>query len=78
MLDPEKSVNKLFENVLCKGRAYSKLFQGGGRAPHFDIFSGRVALGQIEERNYSRGYGVMLPRKLFENLGSVVVVLVLF
>ena len=48
-LDPEKGVNKLFENVLCKGRIQI-FFQVGGRGPRFDIFSGRVALKQIEEQ----------------------------
>ena len=39
-LDPEKDVNQLFEDVLCKG-SIQNFFQGGGRALHFDIFSGR-------------------------------------
>ena len=33
-LDPEKGVNKLFENVLCKWRI-KNIFQGGGRGAHF-------------------------------------------
>ena len=32
-----KGRNKLYENVLCKGRIQI-FFQGVGRAPHFDIF----------------------------------------
>ena len=77
-LDPEKGVNKLFVNVLCKGRI-QVFFQRGGKGPHFDIFfrwsyfeanrGTKTALG---------GHGGMLPRKCFENLGSVIAILVLF
>ena len=48
-LDPEKGVNKLFENVLCKGRIQN-FFRGGGRGPYFDIFSSTVTSRQIEEQ----------------------------
>ena len=40
-LDPEKGVNKLFENVLRKGRIQN-FFQRGEWKSYFDIFSGRV------------------------------------
>ena len=40
-----------------------------------DIFSGRVT---SRNKNISRGYGGMLPQKCFENLSSVLVILVLF
>ena len=48
-LDPEKGVNKLFENVLCKWRIQN-VFQGDGRGAYFDIFSGRVTSRQIEKQ----------------------------
>ena len=36
-LDPEKSVNKLFENVSCQRRIQNCFYQG--RAPNFVTFS---------------------------------------
>ena len=62
-LDPKKGENKLFQNVLCKGRIQN-FFQGSGRGPHFHIFfwqsyfevnrGTKTALG---------GYGGMLPQR---------------
>ena len=80
-LDPETDVNKPFENVSCQGRI-QKFFQGGStKFNHFfkRIFSGRVNFKQlISTKNDSRGSRSMLPRKTFENLHSVMVILVLF
>ena len=52
-------------------------------APIFDVFSsvvfsGRIILKHNENRKGLRGSGVMLPRKIFENLHTVVAILVLF
>ena len=50
------------------------------RAPNFDIFSsevcyGRMKLKHVEEQKFSRS---MLPQKVFENLPTVMAILVLF
>ena len=62
-------------------RCIQKLFRGG--APNCDIlssvvFSGRIILKHVENEKCSRGSGGMLPRKIFENLHAVVVILVFF
>ena len=53
-LDPEKGVNKLFENVLCKWRIQN-FFQGGGRGADFDVFSGKVTSRQIDKQKQLQG-----------------------
>ena len=53
-LDPEKGINKLFENVLCKWRSQN-FFQGGERGAHLDIFSGRVTWRHIEKQKQLQG-----------------------
>ena len=53
-LDPEKGVNKLFENVLCKWRIQN-FFQEGIKGAHFDIFSGRVTSRQIDKQKQLQG-----------------------
>ena len=62
--DPEKGVNKLFENVLCKCRIQN-FFQGGGRGAHFDIFSGRAISRQIDKQKQRQEVEGMLPGKSF-------------
>ena len=42
------------------------------------VFSGKIILKHIENKKDSRGSGGMLPRKVFENLHTVVAILVLF
>ena len=65
------------ENAVRKGRIQN-FFQGSGRAPHFDIFPAELLRGKSRDKNSSRGARGMLPRNFFENLGSVIVILVLF
>ena len=42
------------------------------------MFSGRIIMEHIENKKVSKGSGGMLPRKIFENLHTVVAILVLF
>ena len=70
--NPKTGVNKPFENVSGQ-RRIQNLFQG--RAPIFVTFQtffffGRVTviLSNLSTKNDSRGFGGMLPPKMFENL----------
>ena len=70
------SGNKLFENVSCQGRIgkghqISSLFQ-----EYF--FSAELVISNLSNKNDSRGSGGMLSRKKFENLHTIMAVLVLF
>ena len=80
-LNSETGVNKPFENVSCQGRI-QKFFEGRGinfchffqaycfRKSYFQAFSvPKTTLG---------GSGGMLPWKIFENLHTTMVILVLF
>ena len=62
--------------------AYSELFSGRGH-PFSSIFqaqffSAELILSNLSNKNDSRGSGGMLPRKNFENLHTVMAILVLF
>ena len=61
---------------------YSKNFLGREHPnlPYFQtfFFSGRIVLKNIDNKKGSRGSGGMFPRKIFENLHTVVAILALF
>ena len=64
---------------LCLRRIQEFFFREG--APKIAIFSnvffsGKIILKHIENKKGSRGSGGMLPRKFFENLQTVVAILV--
>ena len=82
VVDAEKGVNKSFENVFSL-RCNQKFFKEG--TPNFNsfssvVFSGRINLKQVEEQKKKdpRGFEGMLPRKIFENSPTVMVILVHF
>ena len=56
------------ESVLGRGHQISSLFQA-------QFFPGRVILSNLSNKNDFRGSGGMLPRKFFENLHTVMVIL---
>ena len=62
--------------------AYSEFFSGRGHQFlslfQAQIFSAELILSNLRTKNDSRGFGSMLPRKIFENLRTVMVILVLF
>ena len=68
-LDPEKGVNKPFENVFMSG-AYSKFFQGGGtNFRHFSsvVFSTNLILSNLSTKNVSmEGPGAYSPGKFLK------------
>ena len=63
-LDPEKGVNKLFENVSCK-RRIQNFFQGVERRAHLDIFFGRVTSRQIDKQKQLQGGRGNATAKIF-------------
>ena len=69
---PGKECNKLFENVLCKERIHN-FFQGWK-----GFFPAELLRGKSRNKNSSRGVRGTIPRKFFENLDSVIAILVLF
>ena len=80
-LDPETGVNKPFENVSGKRRIFKIFFREV--VPILVIFFNaaffdRVNFKQRKYQNDSRGVWGMLPRKIFENLHTVMAILVLF
>ena len=62
--------------------AYSEFFSGRGHQIsslfQAQSFSGRVILSNLSNKNDFRGSGGMLPREIFENLDTVMVILALF
>ena len=70
-------MNKLFKNVSCKGR-YSEFFFRRVEGDNGHFFRQSYFEEKSRNKNSFRGYEGMLPRKCFENLGSVLVILVLF
>ena len=54
-----------------KGHQVSSLFQG-------QFFPGRVISSNVSNKNDFRGVRGMVPRKIFENLHTVMVILALF
>ena len=77
-LDPEKGVNKLFENVSRKGRIQN-FVQGRGKTTHFDIFFRQGYFeANRETKTVLRKYEGMLPRQFFENLRRAMAILGLF
>ena len=61
--------------------AYSAFFQGG--VPIFvtfqaQFFSAELILSNLRTKIDSRGSGGMMPQKIFENLHTVMVILLLF
>ena len=80
-MGPEMSVNKPFENLFMSG-AYSEFFSGRGHQFlslfRAQFFSADLILSNLSTENASRESGDMLPRKNFENLHTVMAILVLF
>ena len=63
-LDPEKGVNKLFENVLCKWRIQN-FFQGCGRGHILTFFQAEQLQGKSINKNSSKGVGENATPKIF-------------
>ena len=79
--NPEKGVNKPFENALFQRRIQNFFTEGGSKFLHFfkRFFFGSVNSKRIEEQKYgSRKVQDMLSRRMFENLDTVLTILVLF
>ena len=78
-LDPETGVNKPFENVSCQGRIQN-IFQGGGTNCRYFFKRSffRQSYSNLSTKTTLGGSGGMLPRKIFENLHTVMAILVLF
>ena len=74
-------VNKHFENVSCQGRMQN-FFQGGGtKFRHFfkcSFFPTELIFSNLSIKNDSRESGGITLLKIFENLHTVMAVLVLF
>ena len=78
---PKMRHKKPFEKCFHVCGVFRNFFREG--APNFDIlsnlgFSGSIILKHIKNEKSSGGSGSMLPRKIFENLHTVVAILVLF
>ena len=64
-LDPEKGVNKLFENVLCKCRIQN-FFRGVEGEHILTFFQAELLQGKSTNKNSSKGVGGMLARNFLE------------
>ena len=63
--------------------AYSEKLSGRGsiKFRHFfkdSFFPGELILSNLSNKNDSRGSGGMIPQKMFENLHTIMAILVLF
>ena len=79
--DPETNVNKPFQNVSCQGRIQNFLQGGGTNFRDFfksSFFPAELVLSYLNNKNDSRGVRRHAPPKNFENLHTVMAILVLF
>ena len=79
-LDTVTGVNKPFENVSCQG-PLQHFFRM--RAPIFVtfssvVFSAKLILSNLGTKTTPGGSDSLLPRKIYENLHTVMAILVLF
>ena len=79
-LDPETGVNKLFENVSCQERISNFFRKWAPISVTFSsvVFSAELISSNLSTKNDSRGVRGHAPRKIFENLHTVMAILVLF
>ena len=74
-------LKKPFKNVSCQGRIQKFFLVGDIKFHHFFkriFFPAELILSNLSNKNGSRGSGGMFPEKIFENLRTVMAILVFF